>query len=81
MRTTIDRAGRLVVPKALRDRLDLGDGGVVEIIEQGGVIEIHPAPAQVEVLDGPHGPVARPVEDLPPLTGTDVREAIERLRR
>jgi AbrB family looped-hinge helix DNA binding protein len=34
MRATIDQAGRLVIPKALRERLGLGPG-VVEVIADG----------------------------------------------
>ena len=81
MRTTIDRAGRLVVPKPLRDRLALGDGGEVEVVERDGVIEIRPAPADVELRDGEGGPVAHPVGDLPLLTDDDVRRAVDQQRR
>ena len=50
MRTTIDRAGRLVVPKALRREARLLPGSEVEIrLVQGGRIEIEPAPAQVRL--------------------------------
>lgn len=81
MRTTIDRAGRLVVPKTLRDRLALGNGGVVDVVERDGVLEIHPVPADLEVRDDGDGPVAHPVGDLPPLTDEDVRSTLERQRR
>ena len=81
MRTTIDRAGRLVVPKALRDRVSLGDGGTVEVLERDGVLEIHPVPAAVELRAGGGGPVAHAVDPLPPLTDDDVRGTLEHLRR
>ncbi len=81
MRTTIDRAGRLVVPKKLRDRLALGQGGVVDVVERDGVLEIHPVSASVEVRSGDGGPVAHAVEGLPPLTDNDVRGTLEHLRR
>jgi AbrB family looped-hinge helix DNA binding protein len=81
MRTTIDRAGRLVVPKKLRDRLALGLGGEVEVIERDGVLEIHPVPAAVEVRPGEGGPVAHAMEALPPLTDDDVRGTLDHLRR
>lgn len=42
MRTTIDRAGRLVVPRALRDRIGLVGGGEVEILLDGAAIRIEP---------------------------------------
>jgi AbrB family looped-hinge helix DNA binding protein len=41
MRTTIDRAGRLVVPKALRDRLGLLPGEV-EITADGASLRVEP---------------------------------------
>jgi AbrB family looped-hinge helix DNA binding protein len=42
MRTTIDKAGRLVIPKALRERVGLEAGGEVEVEVQGASILIEP---------------------------------------
>ena len=42
MRTTIDKAGRLVIPKALRAQVGLDEGGEVEIDVQGAGIVIEP---------------------------------------
>ncbi|MCB1289726.1 MAG: AbrB/MazE/SpoVT family DNA-binding domain-containing protein [Mycobacterium sp.] len=39
MRTTIDKAGRLVVPKALREQVGIG-AGEVEITVEGAAIRI-----------------------------------------
>ena len=41
MRTTIDKAGRLVVPKVLRDQLGLGSGEV-EITAEGASLRVEP---------------------------------------
>jgi AbrB family looped-hinge helix DNA binding protein len=41
MRTTIDKAGRLVIPKALRDRLGL-QPGEVEIMADGAALRVEP---------------------------------------
>jgi AbrB family looped-hinge helix DNA binding protein len=41
MKTTIDKAGRLVVPKALRDRLGLR-AGPVEIEADGASLRVEP---------------------------------------
>ena len=38
MRATLDRFGRIVIPKRVRDELGLGAGSVVEIVEEGGKI-------------------------------------------
>ena len=67
MRSAIDSAGRVVIPKALRDRLALGRSRAVEISERDGKIEIEP--------------VATPMALLPPLTDDVVRATIERTRR
>jgi AbrB family looped-hinge helix DNA binding protein len=81
MRTTIDRAGRVVVPRAIRERLQLLGGGQVEIIERAGVIEIVPVPAEVEIVDTDEGPVAMPLGSLPALTDAEVLAAIDESRR
>jgi len=81
MRVTIDGAGRLVIPKALRARLALADGGEVEVDERDGVIEIRPAPLDVRIVATPEGPVASPVVAVTPLTDDDVRSALDRVRR
>ena len=38
MKTTVDRFGRIVVPKDIRDRLGLRPGAEVEIEEQGSEV-------------------------------------------
>ena len=48
MRTTIDGAGRLVVPKAIRDACGLEPGSDVEIRAVEGRVEIEPAPARCD---------------------------------
>ena len=42
MKTTIDRAGRLVIPRSLRNRIGLAGGGEVEIELDGAAIRIEP---------------------------------------
>lgn len=42
MKTTIDKAGRLVIPRSLRDRIGLAAGGTVEIELEGAGLRIQP---------------------------------------
>lgn len=81
MKTTIDATGRVVIPKALRDRLGLRGGEPVEIRERDGTIEMSPAPTDMTLVERGSGPVAVPAEELPPLTDEVVRATLERGRR
>jgi AbrB family looped-hinge helix DNA binding protein len=79
MRTTIDAAGRLVVPKPLRDQLGFTPGTELELDAVDGRLEVA-VPSRVRVEDGPHG-VRLAAEPADRLTAAEVRELIERGRR
>ena len=81
MRTAIDSAGRVVVPKALRDRLGLSGGQELEIRERDGILEIEPAPAALTLRDDGRGLAAVPDAPLAPLTDEIVRSTIDATRR
>jgi len=81
MITTIDSAGRIVVPKALREALDLKAGQPLEIRAGDGRLEINIAPTPVELKKRGKGVVAVPLTDMPKLTAEKVRETLERIRR
>jgi AbrB family looped-hinge helix DNA binding protein len=81
MRSTIDAAGRIVIPKALRDRLGLGQARDVEIHERDGSIEIEPLATPMSLVKRGGGRVAVPDGKLPPLTDDLVRETLEKTRR
>ncbi|MFN0147927.1 MAG: AbrB/MazE/SpoVT family DNA-binding domain-containing protein [Dehalococcoidia bacterium] len=49
MKTTIDAAGRIVIPKKLRDQAGLRPGGDLDIRCRDGVIEIEPAYSDVRL--------------------------------
>lgn len=81
MRTTIDGAGRVVIPKATRTRLGLEAGKVVEIRERDGLLEIAPVATAMALKRRGGGLVAVPEETLPPLTDEMVRATLEGTRR
>jgi len=81
MRARIDRAGRIVVPKPLRQALGLKPGQPLEIRAGDGRLEIEVAPTPMHLKKRGKGPVAVPEEKLPLLTADQVRETLERVRR
>lgn len=81
MRTTIDAAGRVVIPKSMRDDLGLDAGRNLNITMVDGKVEIEPAPVAMHLERRGKGLVALPAEPLPVLTADDVRAALERSRR
>lgn len=81
MRSTIDSAGRVVIPKELRDRLGFTGGGEIEIVERDGRIEISPPVTKVTLEESEGVLAAVPERPLPPLTDEVVRATLERVRR
>ncbi len=81
MTITIDSAGRVVVPKAIRDRLGLSGGEQIEVSERDGVILLSPRSTQVRLTETSNGLAAVPEQDLPPLTDDLVRNTLDRTRR
>lgn len=82
MRSTIDRAGRIVVPKPIRDRLMLAGGEELDIDEIDGRIVIGRPRREVELVETPYGLLAaEPGANLPGIGPAEVRELLERTRR
>ena len=81
MKGTLDAAGRIVVPKALRQALGLRPGQALEIRAGDGRLEIEIAPTPMRLRERGRGSVAVPEDDLPPLTAEQVRDTLERIRR
>jgi len=65
---TIDAAGRVVVPKAIRDRAGLRPGMELHIRYRDGRVEIEPAPRSVEIVERGGLRVAEPRDAAEPLT-------------
>ena len=81
MRTTIDGAGRLVVPKPIRDAAGIRAGAELEIRVADGRIEIEPAPLEVKLVKRGALTVAVARKRVPRLTGEAVRQTLDRVRR
>lgn len=74
MRTTIDKAGRLVIPRVLRERIGLSAGGEVELELDGAAIRIEPLAGQE--LRQEDGLLLIPASGTP-LATSQVRELID----
>lgn len=81
MKTTIDKAGRLVVPKAIREAAHLVPGTEVEIRLVEGRVEIEPAPMDVQLERRGQLVVALPQGAAEVLSEETVEETITTLRR
>lgn len=81
MKTTIDRAGRVVIPKELRRAAGLQPGTVLDIRLQDGRIEIEAAPAPIKLVR--QGMFLVAVSDTPreALTADEVEAVRDSLQR
>ena len=77
MITTMDAAGRLVIPREIRREAALEPGVPLEVRWRDGVIEIEPQPLEVTLRKRGRLLVATPSAQISPLRGTTV----ERTRR
>lgn len=77
MHSTIDQAGRLVIPKALRDSLGLGPGAV-DVVADGAGIRVEPITG--EALDQRDGRLVIPAGGAP-MDDDDVRALRDADRR
>jgi AbrB family looped-hinge helix DNA binding protein len=79
MRATIDAAGRLVIPKPLRDELGFTPGTELDLQAVDGRLEAS-VPSRIRVEQGPHG-VRFAAEGGQRLTSDQIRSLLERGRR
>ena len=77
----MDRTGRIVVPKLLRQALGLKPGQPLEIRAGDGRLEIEIASTPMQLKKRGKGVVAVPDAELPPLAVEQVRDTLERVRR
>lgn len=79
MKTTMDRAGRLVIPKEIRREARLAPGAPLEVRWRDGRIEIEPAPTAVKLQRRGRLLVAVPQTKVAPLTLENVEQTRARL--
>ena len=81
MKTTIDPAGRLVIPKEIRREAGLKPGMPLDVRWREGLIEIEPAPLPVKLMKRGRLLIAVPQKDVSPLRPETVERTRRRLRR
>lgn len=80
MKTTIDAAGRLVIPKAIRESAGLRPGQQINVEYRDGKVEIEPAEQVVKLVRRGSRWVLVAPPGTPPLTTDIVRQTIEEIR-
>lgn len=79
-KTTIDAAGRLVIPKLVREQAGIGAGDTLTVAYRDGRIEIEPAPREVRVKERNGLRIAEPAGSYETLREDEVRRTRESLR-
>ena len=80
MITTIDSAGRIVIPKAIREAAGFVPGMALAIRVREGRVEIEPPPRAVRLEKQGRLLVAVPEDPSEPLTRKQVEETRRKLR-
>lgn len=80
MKSTIDKGGRLVIPKAVRMAAGLQPGTEVEFRVVDGRVEIVASPLDVRLERRGRFLVAVPREPVPTVSATEIDEAVDQLR-
>jgi AbrB family looped-hinge helix DNA binding protein len=81
MKTTIDQAGRLVIPKDIRRESGIKPGMPLEVRWEKGAIAITPAPLQVRLERKGRLLVAVPAKDITRLSPDTVERTRKSLRK
>lgn len=81
MVTTMDSAGRLVIPREIRREAGLEPDTPLDVRWRDGVIEIEPQPLEVKLVKRGRLLVAVPRAKVPALTSEVVERTRRRVRR
>ena len=81
MKTTIDHAGRLVIPKDIRREAGIKPGMPLEVRWEKGAIAITPAPLEVKLQRKGRLLVAIPVKETPRLSADTVERSRKAIRK
>ena len=80
MTTTIDKAGRVVIPAAVRERLGLLPGTSLEVTADDGNVTLSPVVERPTLVNRRGWLVARPAGDRRNLPKVDVAKLVEEER-
>ena len=82
MRVMVDRVGRVVIPKPLRDAVGIAPDSELEMVVDGNGIRCEVVNRRHRSIDAPDGvPRLRATSDAPRLIDNDVRELRDRDQR
>ena len=77
MRTTIDKAGRLVIPASIRDRAGLSPGTILEITVDEFGVRLEPVAPGPRLVKVGRRLVARPTSDVNTRRVLDIASLVE----
>ncbi|MFL5279094.1 MAG: AbrB/MazE/SpoVT family DNA-binding domain-containing protein [Myxococcales bacterium] len=80
MKSTIDSAGRLVIPRDLRRAAGIEPGMPLELRVEDGAVVIEPAATPVRIERRGRFVVARPLAEIPSMTNETVERTRSQLR-
>jgi len=78
MHVSIDRAGRVVIPKPLRDELGFSSDKPLQAEIVDGRLELSTTHERAKIVEGPNGPLVAATGV--PITDEDVRRVLEAVR-
>ncbi|HEY2535456.1 MAG TPA: AbrB/MazE/SpoVT family DNA-binding domain-containing protein [Solirubrobacteraceae bacterium] len=79
MHVSIDRAGRVVIPKSVRDQLGFSPDTPLEAEVVEGRFELSAPHQPAKLVRGPYGPSFAPTGT--PITDEDIRHTLEAVRK